>query len=114
MLGNIDQYADDVLRSVSDGSYAGKLSYSTFFVTNSNGKRRRIERPSLYTRVLQHLSIRLLEPSYRRLDPKIAYNCKEGYGKGIPAGCLWSAAPGASRIAYARSTWAEQPVLAVG
>lgn len=80
MLGNIDRYADDVLRSVSDGSYAGRLSYSTFFVTNSNGKRRRIERPSLYTRVLQHLSIRLLEPSYRRLDPEIAYNCKEGYG----------------------------------
>lgn len=80
MLANIDQYADDVLRSVSDGSYAGRLSYSTFFVTNSNGKRRRIERPSLYTRVLQHLSIRLIEPVYRRLDPGIAYNCKEGYG----------------------------------
>ena len=80
MMSDIDSYTEDVYRSMNDGTYIGRLSYSTFYVTNSNGKRRRIERPSLFTRVLQHLSIKLLEPLYRRLDPKVSYNCKEGYG----------------------------------
>lgn len=80
MLAGIDEYAIRVASAIESGTYISMLSYREFDTTNSNGKRRHIEQPSLFTRVLQHLSILLLRPLYDALDPRISYNCKEGYG----------------------------------
>lgn len=80
MLADIDGYSIRVASAIESGSYLSMLSYREFDTTNSNGKRRHIEQPSLFTRVLQHLSIVLLRPLYDALDPRISYNCKEGYG----------------------------------
>jgi len=80
MLGNRVPYAESVMSAVMSGDYLDMMSYREFDVDNSNGKRRHVEQPSLFTRVIQHLSIVLLKPAYDRLDPKISYNCKDGYG----------------------------------
>ncbi len=80
MLANIDRYADDVLMSVRDGSYQSRLEYHHFKRMNSNGKLRNISSPSLYTRVLQHLFLLYLLPTYYAADPGIALNCKTGCG----------------------------------
>ncbi len=80
MLSGIDEYAIRVASAIESGTYISMLSYREFDTTNSNGKRRHIEQPSLFTRVLQHLSIVLLKPLYDSLDPRISYNCKDGYG----------------------------------
>lgn len=80
MLSDIDGYTLDVFASIESGSYASRLSYHEFYTTNSNGKVRHIEQPSLFTRVLQHLSMLILKPLYDRKDPRISYNCKDGYG----------------------------------
>lgn len=80
MLSDIDSYAESVLNAVSTGSYPELLAYREFDTVNTNGKRRHIEQPSLFTRVLQHLSIVLLKPLYDALDPHVSFNCKEGYG----------------------------------
>jgi len=80
MLADINNYVIEVFSTIETGDYAGKLSYRTFDTTNSNGKIRHIEQPSLFTRVLQHLSMLMLRPLYDRLDPYISYNCKDGYG----------------------------------
>ena len=78
MLASPDDYALAVARSVALRDYP--LSYREFDTTNSNGKRRHIEQPSLLTRVLQHLFIILVQPLYDARDPHVAFNCKKGYG----------------------------------
>lgn len=85
MLEGIDAYAADVISSVSDGSYMARLKYRHFQRTNTNGKKRDISSPSLYTRVLQHVFLLLIMPLYSERDPGIAFNCKPGYG--ITASC---------------------------
>lgn len=80
MLANEHDYILDVANSIETSSYMSRLSYNEFNTTNSNGKKRHIEQPSLFTRVLQHLFILFIKPEYDRLDPRISFNCKEGYG----------------------------------
>ena len=80
MLANEDDYILDVASAVESGDYLNRMSYHEFNTRNSNGKRRHIEQPSLFTRVLQHLFILFIKPAYDMLDPDISFNCKEGYG----------------------------------
>lgn len=80
MLSHEDDYILDVASAVESRTYMDRISYNEFDTTNSNGKRRHIEQPSLFTRVLQHLFILFIKPAYDRLDPQISFNCKEGYG----------------------------------
>jgi len=80
MLSSIDEWIDDVGSSVLSRSYLSRLSYREFDILNDKGKKRHIEQPSLFTRVLQHLFILQIQPLYDSLDPKISYNCKTGYG----------------------------------
>lgn len=80
MLSYEDDYILDVASAVETMTYLGRISYNEFDTVNSNGKRRHIEQPSLFTRVLQHLFILFIKPEYDRRDPRISFNCKEGYG----------------------------------
>ncbi len=80
MLKNRESYADDVVSSIEDGSYINRLQYRSLTKVNPNGKRRNINSPSLYTRVLQHVFLVLIMPIYKKLDPGIGMNCKDGYG----------------------------------
>ena len=57
MLSHEDDYIIDVASAVESLTYMGRISYNEFDTVNSNGKRRHIEQPSLFTRVLQHLFI---------------------------------------------------------
>lgn len=63
-----------------DGSWRQYLSYRDTELTGSNGKKRRIDVPSLETRIYQHLMLELLEPVYGRKDPMVGLNCKKGCG----------------------------------
>lgn len=51
MLANENDYILDVANSIETGTYILRISYNEFNTTNSNGKRRHIEQPSLFTRV---------------------------------------------------------------
>lgn len=80
MLANRDRYISRVADSIETGSYIDQLSYHEFETTNSNGKHRHIEQPSLFARILQHVFILLISQLYEKLDPHISFNCKIGYG----------------------------------
>jgi hypothetical protein len=80
MLEDMDAYADRVIEAIEIGSYVGQLTYREFMHRNSNGKMRHIESPDLFTRVLQHVFIVLVQHLYDKMDPHIGMNCKKGYG----------------------------------
>lgn len=80
MKEHFEEYATDVLSDIRDGSYRDKLKYRSLTKVNPNGKVRHILSPSLYTRVLQHLAIVLIQRDYDRHDNLNGLNCKEGCG----------------------------------
>lgn len=80
MLENEEAYVKNVLVSIKNETYINRIAYNEFDLTTKVGKHRHIEQPSLFTRVLQHLFIVLIEPLYDKLDPKLSFNCKKGYG----------------------------------
>lgn len=80
MLANREEYAQQILSDISDGSYQGKLSYRSMIKVNSNGKRRDILSPSLYTRVLQLVWMGRIQPIYDAHDNHVGLNCKKGCG----------------------------------
>lgn len=80
MLSDKDAYTRKIRDSLVGNAYLSDISYHEFYTTNSNGKRRHIQQPSLFTRVLQHLFIYNIRPIFERCDPGISFNCKEGYG----------------------------------
>lgn len=52
MLSHEADYILDVARAVESRTYMDRISYNEFNTVNSNGKRRHIEQPSLFTRVV--------------------------------------------------------------
>lgn len=80
MEANKAEYARMMYNDVTSGKYADKLKYRSLTKTNSNGKVRHIDSPDLYTRVLQHLFILLIEYQYGQRDNMNALNCKDGCG----------------------------------
>ena len=65
---------------LKEGRWERHISYRKLEKTNKNGKRRKIDCPSLETRVYQDLFLGLIEPVYFARDPNIGLNCKPGCG----------------------------------
>lgn len=80
MLEREEEYADRLLSDLESGEYRDRISYRPLERTGVNGKKRDIKTPSLYTRVLQVAFNQAVLPAYRKHDPMIAFNCKEGCG----------------------------------
>lgn len=66
--------------ALQDGSWKERIAYRQLEKTNSNGKRRKIDSPSLETRIYQHLFLLLIGPLYTAKDNGVGLNCKPGYG----------------------------------
>lgn len=80
MLGDKDRYAATILADIADGTYLQKIAYRQLERTGSNGKRRKILSPSLYTRVLQIAWMNAVMPLYNARDNLTGLNCKQGCG----------------------------------
>ena len=79
-LSGMDIRCEALRRSLEDGTWKERLSYRRSVRVNRNGKVRRIDEPSLETRILQHHMLNLLEPVYGSKDNLNGLNCKEGCG----------------------------------
>lgn len=79
-LGDFDVKCNELYNMLIDGSYKSVLSYRKLQKTNSNGKERNIDSPTLVTRIYQHLFLELIEPIYYSKDNGIGLNCKKGCG----------------------------------
>lgn len=79
-LGDFDVKCNELYNMLIDGSYKSVLSYRKLQKTNSNGKERDIDSPTLVTRIYQHLFLELIEPIYYSKDNGIGLNCKKGCG----------------------------------
>ena len=55
MISHEDAYILDVANAVESRTYMERISYNEFNTTNSNGKRRHIEQPSLFTALKKRL-----------------------------------------------------------
>lgn len=80
MLKNLDQFSKELFNDIVVDSYKEKLVYRELTRINHDGKVRHIFSPNLYTRVLQHLFIVLIEKSYLAHDNGNGVNCKSGFG----------------------------------
>ena len=67
-------------RCILDGTYVEHLSYVQLEKVNKNGKHRKIDSPTLITRIFQYVFINKVRPIYDRLDNLTALNCKDGCG----------------------------------
>ena len=79
-LKDFEASCERLYAALKDGSWKRRLSYRETERTGHNGKKRRIEVPSLETRIYQHLMLLLLEPVYGVKDPLVGLNCKKGCG----------------------------------
>lgn len=79
-LEDFDEKCDMLYTRLIDGSYKSILGYRELSKTNSNGKKREINSPTLVTRIYQHLFLELIEPIYYSKDNGIGLNCKKGCG----------------------------------
>ena len=79
-IKNLDKNIDAMYAAILDKSYILFLNYRKLIKVNNDGKVRHIYSPSLITRIYQHTFMIKMKSLYEDLDPKIAYNCKEGYG----------------------------------
>lgn len=92
MLADKDRYAVTILADIADGTYLQKIAYRQLERTGSNGKRRKILSPSLYTRVLQIAWMNAVMPLYNARDKEGRANwlkCLIGYDEiesGLPTG----------------------------
>lgn len=77
---NLDININVLYNALIDGSYIIFLHYRKLIKINNDGKVRHIDSPSLITRIYQHTFMLKMRQLYDDIDPKIAYNCKEGYG----------------------------------
>lgn len=77
---NLENNIDLLYGALIDGTYIDHISYRELVKVNNDGKTRKISSPSLVTRIYQHTFIWLMKDAYDREDPKISYNCKDGYG----------------------------------
>lgn len=80
MMKNVEKWVSMVQDDIRTGAYKSKLNYRHLTKTNNNGKRRDIRSPELYTRLLQHVWLVIVEPLYKRRDPHVGLNCKKGCG----------------------------------
>lgn len=80
MLADKDRYAATIMADIADGTYLQKIAYRQLERTGSNGKRRKILSPSLYTRVLQIAWMNAVMPLYNARDNLTGLNCKQGCG----------------------------------
>lgn len=80
MMDDIDGYATMVYESIKNCTYKDELRYRRMKKVNRNGKKRDIDSPSLFTRVLQHVFILLIKDRYDRSDNHNGMNCKDDYG----------------------------------
>lgn len=67
-------------RQILDGTYVENLHYVQLEKTNKNGKQRKIDSPTLITRIFQYVFINKIRPIYDRLDNLAGLNCKDGCG----------------------------------
>ena len=67
-------------KHLKEGSWRNDLAYRKLTKVNNNKKVRHIDAPSFRTLVYEHLLKNKLEPIYRRRDPLVSLNCKEGCG----------------------------------
>jgi len=78
MQENWDEVSEIILKMIENGEYKELICYEK--KTLYDKKERHIDMPTLMTRILQYVFMLYAEPFYKREDPKISYNCKEGYG----------------------------------
>lgn len=69
-----------LLDCINDGTYVEHLYYKKLEKINSNGKHRKIDSPTLITRILQYVFINRISPLYKAKDNLSGLNCKDGCG----------------------------------
>lgn len=79
-LEDWDENIGQLLACVEDKTYKEHISYRKLEKTNKNGKERKIDSPTLVTRILQYLFIGKVLPLYEARDNMTALNCKKGCG----------------------------------
>lgn len=77
---NLPANAAAMLSAIKDGSYVRTLGYRRMRITNVNGKKRDVLSPDFPTLCLQHAAIIKLNEFYKKKDPMVGVNCKDGCG----------------------------------
>ena len=79
-LKDVDGFCASIKQRLKDGSWRKDIEYRKLTKVNNNKKVRHIDAPTFRTLVYEHLLKNKLEPIYRRRDPLVSLNCKEGCG----------------------------------
>ena len=79
-LKDVDGLCASIEQRLKDGSWREDIEYRKLTKVNNNKKVRHIDAPTFRTLVYEHLLKNKLEPIYRRRDPLVSLNCKEGCG----------------------------------
>ena len=79
-LKDVDGFCASIKQHLKDGSWRKDIEYRKLTKVNNNKKVRHIDAPTFRTLVYEHLLKNKLEPIYRRRDPLVSLNCKEGCG----------------------------------
>ena len=79
-LQDFDTNNAQLFKYISEKKWNEQLSYRHLTIINTNGKVRKIDSPSLRTRILQHLLLNILEPIYNVRDNLNGLNCKKNSG----------------------------------
>lgn len=80
MLLNKERNIEYIYNIIKNNTYFSEIKFIKLEKINKNGKKRKINAPSLVTRILEYVFIFKVINIYNKIDNKVGLNCKAGCG----------------------------------